>query len=722
MHDPGTPGIKDHVRRDPRRRRLSALRVVLTLGAIAAAAPSARARSNTLDIQQFAPAPGGDANFTQVMTASIPDGIVPSAGLFFNYAHRPLSFSNSATGEQIDLVGSQAQADVLASLSVTRFFQLGVGVPFTVNQTTDAGSGLTSLKAQTLGDLRLVAKIGLISRDRGPSLALAGVVTLPTGSPEDLQGNGALTAAPELLFDWRFSDRLQAGLNAGYRLKTPQTFLNLEVGDEIVYGLGVKYALMPQRLALLAELTGRLPAGAFSGPTSPLELGIAARFSPAAGHAITLGGGPGLSNGYGTPVFRAYVGYTFTLIPSKTRDRDRDGVEDTLDRCPKEPEDLDGFEDEDGCPDADNDRDGVADAADRCPRDAEDRDGFEDGDGCPDADNDRDGIEDTADRCPSDPESKNGVEDADGCPEPDTDGDGLVDPADRCPKEPELKNGIEDEDGCPEPDADADGIIDAQDRCPKKPETRNGFEDEDGCPDKAPAAPADATADTDGDGLPDVSDRCPKKPETKNDFKDEDGCPEPDTDGDGIVDGLDRCPKKPETMNGFKDEDGCPDKAPAEPASAAAPAPEPAPEPAAAPSGETAELKLLVFFDFGSFALTPRSIEVLEKTEAWLKAHPGVRIRLQGFTDNVGDDTFNVVLSQKRAARVRQHLVNHGIVPGRIELRGFGERWPRASNDTDSGRAENRRVRLLPLTRTGKIIEKLSAELEVPLPAFTPAQ
>lgn len=81
-------------------------------------------------------------------------------------------------------------------------------------------------------------------------------------------------------------------------------------------------------------------------------------------------------------------------------DKDGDGVPDATDRCPNEPEDKDGFEDEDGCPDPDNDLDGVLDVADRCPNEPEDRDGFEDEDGCPDPDNDQDGVLDAADKCP----------------------------------------------------------------------------------------------------------------------------------------------------------------------------------------------------------------------------------------------------------------------------------------------------------------------------------
>jgi len=64
-------------------------------------------------------------------------------------------------------------------------------------------------------------------------------------------------------------------------------------------------------------------------------------------------------------------------------DRDGDGLAGSRDVCPDVAEDMDGFEDDDGCPDGDNDRDGVRDEDDRCPNHAEDRDGDFDDDGCP---------------------------------------------------------------------------------------------------------------------------------------------------------------------------------------------------------------------------------------------------------------------------------------------------------------------------------------------------
>ena len=113
--------------------------------------------------------------------------------------------------------------------------------------------------------------------------------------------------------------------------------------------------------------------------------------------------------------------------PSGPKDSDGDGIPDDQDKCPNEPEDKDGFQDDDGCPDPDNDQDGVPDAQDKCPMQAEDKDGFQDDDGCPDPDNDNDGIPDKQDKCPGSNETVkagkdtketwNGFEDDDGCPD-----------------------------------------------------------------------------------------------------------------------------------------------------------------------------------------------------------------------------------------------------------------------------------------------------------------
>ncbi|NLY93233.1 MAG: OmpA family protein [Myxococcales bacterium] len=132
--------------------------------------------------------------------------------------------------------------------------------------------------------------------------------------------------------------------------------------------------------------------------------------------------------------------------PPAPGDRDGDGILDPDDRCPDDPEDYDGFEDEDGCPDdQDTDGDGIPDSKDLCPAEPEDIDGYLDTDGCPEPDNDLDGIPDESDRCPLEAEDYDGFEDEDGCPEPDNDRDGILDVNDRCPNEP----GPAENEGCP---------------------------------------------------------------------------------------------------------------------------------------------------------------------------------------------------------------------------------------------------------------------------------
>jgi OOP family OmpA-OmpF porin len=131
--------------------------------------------------------------------------------------------------------------------------------------------------------------------------------------------------------------------------------------------------------------------------------------------------------------------------PPKPGDKDGDGIPDNVDKCPNDPEDKDGFEDADGCPDPDNDKDGILDVKDKCPLEPEDKDGFQDADGCPDPDNDADGIADVNDKCPLEAEDKDGFEDEDGCPDPDNDKDGVLDTVDKCPNEP----GPADNNGCP---------------------------------------------------------------------------------------------------------------------------------------------------------------------------------------------------------------------------------------------------------------------------------
>jgi OOP family OmpA-OmpF porin len=101
--------------------------------------------------------------------------------------------------------------------------------------------------------------------------------------------------------------------------------------------------------------------------------------------------------------------------PEPEKDTDADGIPDSLDVCPKQPESVNGISDHDGCPEPDTDKDGLIGTADKCPDRGEDFDKFEDDDGCPEDDNDKDGVPDAKDACPNEAENKNGIADHDGC-------------------------------------------------------------------------------------------------------------------------------------------------------------------------------------------------------------------------------------------------------------------------------------------------------------------
>jgi large repetitive protein len=253
---------------------------------------------------------------------------------------------------------------------------------------------------------------------------------------------------------------------------------------------------------------------------------------------------------------------------------------------------------------------------------------------------------------------------------PDADGDGVVDRGDRCPNDPEDRDDFEDTDGCPEPDNDGDGVRDSADRCPALAEDHDGFEDADGCPD----------SDNDRDGIADAKDRCVAQPEDGDGFEDTDGCPEQDNDGDGIADVSDKCPLQPEAANGFEDQDGCPDEA---------------------PRYIFRTNERIVFnnieFKTGSAELLPVSQPVLDEVVASLKVQSSVRVRIEGHTDERGNDDANLMLSQRRALTVMNYLITAGIDSRRLEYAGFGETRPVDDNKTDAGRAKNRRVEFLTL-------------------------
>ncbi|HWP64447.1 MAG TPA: OmpA family protein [Candidatus Limnocylindria bacterium] len=125
------------------------------------------------------------------------------------------------------------------------------------------------------------------------------------------------------------------------------------------------------------------------------------------------------------------------------------------------------------------------------------------------------------------------------------------------------------------------------------------------------------------------------------------------------------------------------------------PVAQPAPVEAPPPAGtQIGELKG-AHFAFDSARLTAEGEARLADTVATLKQHPDLKVVCNGYTDSIGSEAYNMRLGQRRADAVRDYLVSQGIDASRIRTESFGESNPVASNDTEAGRAENRRVEIV---------------------------
>ena len=121
------------------------------------------------------------------------------------------------------------------------------------------------------------------------------------------------------------------------------------------------------------------------------------------------------------------------------------------------------------------------------------------------------------------------------------------------------------------------------------------------------------------------------------------------------------------------------------------------PEPTPAPAVRQRIVLRGVNFDFNSSVVRPESRPVLDEAATLLKQNPGVHVVVKGYTDSIGSAEYNQVLSVRRAEAVYRYLVNLGVDPERLTVEGFGKTNPIASNDTEEGRAQNRRVELHPV-------------------------
>lgn len=326
-----------------------------------------------------------------------------------------------------DLVPMRVDLHLMGSYQVHKRIEIAADLPITVFQLSnfgllrDRGFYQSDLNVAGLGDLRILGRFLAFSQKDFP-LGIAGVleVRFPTGNKYSLMGEWGVVFHPRLVLERQIAFlRLMA--NAGWRLRTTYgQYLNLYLGQEFVAGAGLGVNLPDigrfTGNQFLAEFNLSTPAESpftisnANALKTPLELmfGLRSRFNERWVGQLSIGRGLGFPHGYGREAFRVTFVVRYEFEPDE--DRDGDGIPDKIDQCPDVPEDKDGYQDDDGCPepDPDSDGDGLPDNVDGC----KDTPGPTEYDGCPDRDGDQ--IPDNVDKCPD----EFGAPELDGCPAP----------------------------------------------------------------------------------------------------------------------------------------------------------------------------------------------------------------------------------------------------------------------------------------------------------------
>lgn len=349
--------------------------------------------------------------------------------LDFNFGLLALKLGGQKLG---DLVPFRLDGHLAGSYQLLDFLEVGADIPLTLYQSDNLGllaaQGFPQpgIHAVGLGDIRVLPRLTILRPDRALlGVAFVAETRFPTGDGASFLGDRGLVFAPRIALERAFGPLRVLG-NLGVRIRYPSQFLNLYVGNEVYAGVGGIYRLPPlfglTHNEAMVELHLSTPTAApftFAASDSlktPFEVlvGARTRFTESWGAELDLGRGLTGDSGYGREAFRvlASLRYDFDAAPKGpakpkvSGDRDHDGIPDDVDKCPDEPEDMDGFEDQDGCPDLDNDKDGIPDTEDVCPNEP----GSRELDGCPDRD--KDGVPDREDKCPDQP----GPAENDGCP------------------------------------------------------------------------------------------------------------------------------------------------------------------------------------------------------------------------------------------------------------------------------------------------------------------
>jgi outer membrane protein OmpA-like peptidoglycan-associated protein len=331
--------------------------------------------SDGINVQNYRPVMDAERTLWTDDTGGITDKPVFNGRVFLHYVRNPLVFVSPDRETTTKLVSNALQLDALAMLHFNRF-RLGVDIPVYLNQAgelTDTGAGL--------GDIALDGRVTILDRADNPvGVSAGGRLTLPTETVDTPLGWEGLAGEFYGAVDAEVDKWIFAG-NLGARFVPGADLTNISVGNQLFGRAGAGYQIV-EDAGISADVNVSAFLGEFSNEAGiPLEglLGGWGRLGP----LVLRGGvGTGFTRGIGAGDLRIVTAIGYEPRPSL--DPDGDGIVGADDQCPDNPEDKDGFEDENGCPDPDNDADGIVDVDDQCPMDPEDPDGFKDDDGCPD--------------------------------------------------------------------------------------------------------------------------------------------------------------------------------------------------------------------------------------------------------------------------------------------------------------------------------------------------
>ncbi len=409
---------------------------VLVLGALPVLPAPAAAQD--LDIALFRPS-GSPNGLLSLETARVLPHWTLYAALNSHYANDELV---ARRGDTIAFrpINHRAVAEVAVGASFFERLDVSAVMPIVLRQVSDGWPGAGETRAHTgLGDLRLTGRGILLRNKCGGDIGdvgVAGVITgaLPTGDDGQLMGDDQGSLTLRAAVDYCHPSGFIVALNAGGVIRRDREIGGFNIGDELLVGVGAEAPLGAYGVSLLGEVEGRFgletddkSPEALIERRIPLEARGAVRWRSSWGLMVTAGAGAGLTGGYGAPDYRLFLGIGYALdmsdkpepAPEPTPQPEKTYPDEPGDVPPKKPDaplDAAAF-DRAAANDPDPDGDGIPSSADRCPKQPEDRDGFEDSDGCPDPDNDHDGVPDADDKCPKQKEVINGIKDDDGCPD-----------------------------------------------------------------------------------------------------------------------------------------------------------------------------------------------------------------------------------------------------------------------------------------------------------------